>query len=287
MPVRQTASMAITVFLVDDHQMVREGVRRMIESDSLGPTPRTPPSAPPDTSDTPTATTGTSSATAGISSAARPDTGAGAGADVVVVGEAGTADEALNQLQTITPNVAVLDLRLPDGDGVTLCREIRSRYPEVACLILTSFSDDEAMAQAVAAGAAGYVLKQIRGNELVSSIRAVASGQRLFDEETARRCLQAVHEQQVRRRAGEQLTERERAILQLIAEGKTNRQIGAELFLAEKTVKNYVSNLLAKLGMGRRSQAAAYAARLAGATDGFADGSGTPDRDTQPSDPMT
>ncbi len=183
--------------------------------------------------------------------------------DLVVVGEAATAAEALTAVEAAAPDVAVLDVRLPDGDGVEVCRELRSRHPNLACLMLTSFADDEALAQAVLAGAAGYVLKQIHGTELVASIRAVAAGHSLIDSETTRRVLGELRRANAEREGVERLTHREREILELIAAGKTNREIGAELFLAEKTVKNYVSNLLAKLGMGRRSEAAAYAARLA------------------------
>jgi len=175
-------------------------------------------------------------------------------------------------LEEAKPNVAVLDLRLPDGSGVEVCREIRSRHPEVSCLILTSYADDEALAQAILAGAAGYVLKQIQGNELVASIRRVAFGHSLIDPVTARRVMEQLRQSSRDHRQIERLTERERQILELIAEGKTNRQIASELYLAEKTVKNYVSNLLAKLGMERRSQAAAYAARLAGRREAGAPG---------------
>ncbi len=209
--------MAIRVYLVDDHQVVREGVRRLLEADG----------------------------------------------DIAVVGEAGTAADAVVGVESTLPDVAVLDVRLPDGDGISVCREIRSRHGNVACLMLTSFADDEALAHAVVAGAAGYVLKQVRGNELVTAVRSVAAGHRLIDSDTARRSLERLRHEHEVQAVEDRLTERETAILSLIAQGKTNREIGAELFLAEKTVKNYVSNLLAKLGMGRRSEAAAYAARLA------------------------
>ena len=209
--------MTARVFLLDDHQIVREGVRRLVEADG----------------------------------------------DLEVVGEAATAAEALARIGSSHPDVAVLDVRLPDGDGISVCREIRSRHPEVACLMLTSFADDEALAQAVMAGAGGYVLKQIQGNELVSSVRAVAAGHSLIDAATTRRVLDQLQRSHEESRGLERLTPRETEILELIAAGKTNRQIGEELYLAEKTVKNYVSSLLAKLGMGRRSEAAAYAARLA------------------------
>ena len=212
----QTEGMTIRVFLLDDHQVVREGVRRFLEAE----------------------------------------------ADLVVVGAAASAADALEAVAQSRPDVAVLDVRLPDGDGVEVCREIRSAYPEVACLMLTSFADDEALAHAIMAGASGYVLKEIRGNDLVASVRAVAGGRSLVDAATTQRVLGQLRRQAAERSALSQLTGRELDILALIAEGKTNRQIGAELYLAEKTVKNYVSNLLAKLDMGRRAEAAAYAARL-------------------------
>jgi len=160
------------------------------------------------------------------------------------------------------PDVAILDVRLPDASGVEVCREIRSSYPEIACVMLTSYADDEALSAAIMAGAAGYVLKQIRGTDLLDSIRRAGAGQSLLDPSVTKRVLE-----QLRERPGvdprmASLTNQERRILDLIAEGQTNRQIAASLFLAEKTVKNYVSNLLAKLGMERRTQAATYAARL-------------------------
>jgi DNA-binding NarL/FixJ family response regulator len=158
--------------------------------------------------------------------------------------------------------VAVLDVRLPDGNGVTVCREIRSKMPEVACLMLTSFGDDEALFDAIMAGAAGYVLKQIRGTDLVGAVRTIASGRSLLDPEAASRVMQRMRDQAQRSDPLSGLTEQERRILELIGEGLTNRQIGERLFLAEKTVKNYVSALFAKLGMERRAQAAAYAARV-------------------------
>ena len=152
-------------------------------------------------------------------------------------------------------------MRLPDGDGVEVCREIRSKHPEIACLMLTSFADDEALFSAIMAGAAGYVLKQVRGTDLVDGVRRVGRGESLLDPSLTTRVLERLrHPPAPDELAG--LTDQERRILDLIAEGMTNRQIGEQLFLAEKTVKNYVSNLLAKLGMSRRSEAAAYAARL-------------------------
>ncbi|MBX6371806.1 MAG: response regulator transcription factor [Acidothermus sp.] len=183
--------------------------------------------------------------------------------DIVVAGEAGTAAEALTRAPAVRPDVAVLDVRLPDGDGIEVCRELRSRFPEIACLILTSFDDDDALYRAILAGAAGYVLKQIRGNEIVTAIRTVAAGGSLLDTATTTRVLQRLRDQASRREAQDPLnvlTEQERRVLELIGEGLTNRQIGERLFLAEKTVKNYVSSLLAKLGLQRRTQAAILAA---------------------------
>ncbi|MGW4382047.1 response regulator [Kitasatospora sp. NPDC004531] len=182
--------------------------------------------------------------------------------DIEVVGEAGTAAEALSRIPAVGPDVAVLDVRLPDGNGVEVCREIRSRYPSVKCLMLTSFSDDEALFDSIMAGASGYVLKAIRGTDLLSAVRDVAAGKSLLDPVATGRVLARLRE------GGEkederiaQLTKQERRILDLIGEGMTNRQIGNELHLAEKTVKNYVSSLLAKMGMERRTQVAAYVAR--------------------------
>jgi DNA-binding NarL/FixJ family response regulator len=206
----------IRVFLLDDHEIVRRGVRELLESEP----------------------------------------------DIVVVGEAGTAASALARIPVLAPDVAVLDIRLPDGDGVSVCREIRSGMPQVACLMLTSFGDDEALFDAIMAGAAGYVLKQIRGTDLVGAVRTVAGGKSLLDPEAAGRVLQRMREQADQADPLAGLTPQERRILELIGEGLTNRQIGERMFLAEKTVKNYVSALFAKLGMERRTQAAAYAARV-------------------------
>ncbi|MCU0272347.1 MAG: response regulator transcription factor [Acidimicrobiales bacterium] len=180
--------------------------------------------------------------------------------DIEVVGEAGTAADALRVVASCTPDVAVLDVRLPDGTGIEVCRDIRSAHPEIACLILTSFSDDQALVDASMAGAAGYALKQIRGNDLVEAVRKVAGGAQLLDQATVRLALARLRE------TGDgvldDLTDQERRIFELIGAGLSNRQIADELYLAEKTVKNYVSNLLAKLGMARRTEAAAFAARL-------------------------
>jgi DNA-binding NarL/FixJ family response regulator len=211
----------IKVFLLDDHEIVRRGVRELLEAEP----------------------------------------------DLVVVGEAGTAASALARIPALRPDVAVLDVRLPDGDGVSVCREIRSRMPEVACLMLTSFGDDDALFDAIMAGAAGYVLKQIRGTDLVGAVRTIAAGESMLDPEAASRVMKRMRDQAVRSDPLSGLTEQERRILELIGEGLTNRQIGERMFLAEKTVKNYVSALFAKLGMERRTQAAAYAARIFGEED--------------------
>ncbi|MGW4958288.1 response regulator transcription factor [Nonomuraea sp. NPDC004186] len=182
--------------------------------------------------------------------------------DIEVIGEAGTAESAVARIPTLKPDVAVLDVRLPDGSGVDVCREMRSRVPGLACLMLTSFADDDALFDAVMAGASGYVLKQIHGSDLVGAVRTVASGQSLLDPQTTAAMLQRLRDQAARKDPLAALSEQERHILDLIGEGLTNRQIGERLFLAEKTVKNYVSNLLAKLSLQRRTQAAALAARL-------------------------
>ena len=214
--IREPAGRPVTVFLLDDHEVVRRGVRDLLE--------------------------------------AYPD--------ITVVGEAGTASSALAHIAALRPDVAVLDVRLPDGNGVMVCREIRSLMPEVACLMLTSFGDDEALFDSIMAGAAGYVLKNIRGADLVGAVRTVASGQSMLGPRAASQVMA-----RLRDRAGKHdplagLSEQESRLLELIGEGLTNRQIGERMFLAEKTVKNYVSALFAKLGMERRTQAAAYAARV-------------------------
>ncbi|MCX2968064.1 MULTISPECIES: response regulator [Streptomyces] len=205
----------IRVFLLDDHEVVRRGVRELLATE----------------------------------------------ADIEVVGEAGTAAEALTRIPAVRPDVAVLDVRLPDGSGVEVCREIRSRHQEVRCLMLTSYADDEALFEAIVAGASGYVLKAIRGTDLLGAVRDVAAGHSLLDPVATQRVLDRLR---AAPRGGPLagLTDQERRILDLIGEGLTNRAIGARLHLAEKTVKNYVSGLLAKLGMERRAQAAAYVARL-------------------------
>ena len=179
--------------------------------------------------------------------------------DLMVVGQAGGASDALREVERSQPDVAVIDVRLEDGNGIAVCREIRSTWPETACLIFTSFADDQALVDAAVAGAAGYVLKQIRGNDLLESIRKVAGGAQLLDPAMVRMGMD-------RLRSSDQglidsLTPQEFRIFELIGEGRSNRAIAEELFLAEKTVKNYVSNMLAKLGMSRRTEAAAFAAR--------------------------
>jgi two-component system, NarL family, response regulator DevR len=209
----------IKVFLLDDHEVVRRGVRELLEGESRG--------------------------------------------EIAVAGEAGTAEEALRRLPAVRPDVAILDVRLPDGNGVEVCREIRSRHPEIQCLMLTSFADDEALFDAIMAGAAGYVLKQVRGGDLVDSVRRVAAGQSLLDPTVTTKVLDRLRRGPDEDQGVGELTDQERKILDLLAEGLTNRQIGERLYLAEKTVKNYVSNLLMKLGMHRRTEAAVYAARLA------------------------
>jgi DNA-binding NarL/FixJ family response regulator len=203
------------VFLVDDHEVVRHGVRSLID----------------------------------------------ASGDLQVVGEADSVETALSRILAVHPQVAVLDVRLPDGNGVELCREIRSRLPDVSCLMLTSYSDDEALFEAIIAGAAGYVLKQVRGTELLDAIRRVAGGEHLLDPAVTGRVMKRLSNPFGDDQRLASLTAREREVLELIGQGKTNRQIGEAIFLAEKTVKNYVSGLLAKLGMERRTEAAVFVAR--------------------------
>ncbi|MCX0244813.1 MULTISPECIES: response regulator [Streptomyces] len=208
----------ITVFLLDDHEVVRRGVHELLSMED----------------------------------------------DIEVVGEAGTAADALVRIPAVRPDVAVLDVRLPDGSGVEVCREIRSQDDSIHCLMLTSYADDEALFDAIMAGASGYVLKAIRGNELLAAVRDVAEGKSLLDPVATARVLERLRDGK-RGQDDEKLanlTDQERKILDLIGEGLTNRVIGERLHLAEKTIKNYVSSLLSKLGMERRSQAAAYVARL-------------------------
>jgi DNA-binding NarL/FixJ family response regulator len=207
---------SITVFLLDDHEIVRRGIAQLLEDED----------------------------------------------GMEVVGEAGTAAQALARIPALRPDVAILDVRLPDGDGVSVCRDIRSTLdPPPACLMLTSYSDDEALFGAIMAGAAGYLLKQVAGTDLVGAVRTVAGGGSLLDPRATALVLERLrkgNEPEDPRYAS--LSPQEQRILALIADGLTNRQIGAELFLAEKTVKNYVSSLLHKLGMARRTEAAVYAA---------------------------
>jgi DNA-binding NarL/FixJ family response regulator len=208
--------MTIHVFLLDDHEIVRTGLRALLESTD----------------------------------------------DLEVVGEAGTVAEALSRIPALRPEVAILDVRLPDGSGVEVCREIRSNLPSVACIMLTSYADDEALFASIMAGSSGYVLKQVGGNSLVDDVRRVAAGESLMDPALTERVLKRLREGPEEEPLLATLTGQERRILDLIAEGKTNRQIAEEMFLAEKTIKNYVSNLLTKLGMERRTQAATYATRV-------------------------
>ncbi|MBP0450549.1 response regulator transcription factor [Kitasatospora sp. RG8] len=188
--------------------------------------------------------------------------------NLTVVGEAGTVEQALARVPALRPDVAILDMRLPDGDGVTVCRELRSRMPDLACLILTSFDDEEALLDSIMAGAAGYVLKQISGTDLVSAVRTVASGQSMLDPGATTRLMARLRGDTAPPASDlPQLTDREREILALIGEGLTNRQIGQRLYLAEKTVKNHISRLLAKLGVERRVQAAVIATQTLAAHD--------------------
>jgi two-component system, NarL family, response regulator DevR len=182
--------------------------------------------------------------------------------DLEVVGEAGTVHDALVRIAATRPDVAVLDVRLPDGSGIEVCREIRSNYPGTAALMLTSFSDDEALFDAIMAGAAGYVLKDIRGQDLVGAVRAVAAGKSLLDPAATARVMERLRKGSEQDQRVAALSDQERRVLDLIGEGMTNRQIAESLHLAEKTVKNYVSSLLAKLGMERRTQAAAFVVKM-------------------------
>ena len=181
--------------------------------------------------------------------------------DLEVVGQAETAEESIRRVALDEPDLVVMDIQLPDATGVDACREIRSRWPDVTVLMLTSFADDEALHAAILAGAAGYILKRIRPNELIDGIRRAAAGESLLDPDVVDLVFRRIRGEAPDDPLLERLTPQELKVLQLIEQGKTNRQIGEDLFLAEKTVKNYVSNMLAKLGMARRSEAAAYAAR--------------------------
>jgi DNA-binding NarL/FixJ family response regulator len=182
--------------------------------------------------------------------------------DLQVCGEAASAAEALARIPATRPDVAVLDVRLPDGNGVELCRELRARMPEMHCLMLTSFSDDEALLDAIMAGAAGFVLKQVLGHDLLAAIRTVAGGQSLLDGRTTAALMNRLRRQRDDADPLRELSDQERTVLELIGDGLTNRQIAERMFLAEKTVKNYVSHLLAKLGMQRRTQVAVLATEL-------------------------
>jgi len=208
----------IRVYLLDDHEVVREGLRAMLE----------------------------------------------ASGDIEVVGESGSADEATSRIPALRPHVAVLDGRLPDGSGIEVCRAVRAVDPEIRALILTSYDDDEALFAAIMAGAAGYVLKDIKGTDLVDAIHRVAAGQSLIDPALTARVLERVRNGPATAPELAGLTEQELKLLGFIAQGLTNRQIGEQMFLAEKTVKNYVSSILAKLGVERRTQAAVLAAKLLG-----------------------
>jgi two-component system response regulator DevR len=184
--------------------------------------------------------------------------------DIEVVGESGLAQDAVARIPAIKPDVAVLDARLPDGSGIEVCRDIRSLDPSIAVMILTSYDDDDALFAAIMAGAAGYVLKQVRGTDLVEAVRRVASGQSLLDPAVTQRVLRRIREGEPAEDPLQSLTKQERRILDLIGQGLTNRQIAGEMFLAEKTVKNYVTQLLSKLGLERRTQAAVLVTRHAG-----------------------
>ena len=204
--------MTTRVFLVDDHEVVRRGLKELLDGED----------------------------------------------DIDVVGDAGTAGMALAGIAKTAPDVAVLDVRLPDGNGVEICREVRARDPRLACLMLTSFSDDEALFDAIMAGAAGYLLKDIKGNDLLDAVRRVARGESLLDPSLTGKVLERLRQGDEQDPRLASLSEQEGRILELIADGLTNRQIAEKMHLAEKTVKNYVSNLLSKLGMQRRTEAAVF-----------------------------
>lgn len=182
--------------------------------------------------------------------------------DLTVIGEAGSVSQALARIPALRPDVAVLDLQLPDGNGVELCRELLSQLPELRCLMLTSFTDDQAMLDAILAGASGYVVKDIQGMDLARAVKDVGSGKSLLDNRAAATLMAKLRAKTEEPGPLAGLTEQERTLLSLLGEGLTNRQIAARMFLAEKTVKNYVSRLLAKLGMERRTQAAVFASKL-------------------------
>ena len=205
----------IRVFLLDDHEIVRRGIRELLEADG----------------------------------------------DIEVVGESGSAQEAVRRIPALRPHVAILDGRLPDGSGIDVCREVRSVDPSIKALILTSYDDDDALFAAIMAGAAGYILKQVRGTDFLDTVRRVAAGQSMLDPAMTAQVLERVRTGPPRNKELELLTEQEQKILELIGEGMTNRQIAERMFLAEKTVKNYVSSLLAKLGLTSRTQAAIFATK--------------------------
>ena len=214
----ETEHRVIRVFLLDDHEVVRQGLRALLE----------------------------------------------AAGGIEVVGESGLAEEATARIPALRPDVAVLDARLPDGSGIEVCRAVRAVDPSVRALILTSYDDDEALFAAIMAGASGYVLKEVTGLNLVGAVRQVADGNSLIDPALTARVLERVRNGPASAPELADLTERELELLALIAEGLTNRQIGERMFLAEKTIKNYVSAILAKLGLERRTQAAVLASRLLG-----------------------
>ncbi|MFP5579008.1 MAG: response regulator [Acidimicrobiia bacterium] len=182
--------------------------------------------------------------------------------DIEIAGEAGTVEDAIGRIPGSRVDVAVLDVRLPDGTGIDIARAVRERDSSIQCLMLTSFDDEDALLNAILAGAAGYLLKQVKGLDLIDAVRRVAAGQSLLDPAVTERVLRAVRNREQRDERLERLTPQEHRIVELLAEGRTNREIGADMFLAEKTVKNYVSNVLAKLGMSQRTEAAVWAARL-------------------------
>lgn len=208
--------MGVRVVIVDDHEIVRAGLRDLLEAED----------------------------------------------DLTVVGEAGTAEAGLETIVAERPDVAVVDVRLPDRDGISMCAALRDAVPDLACIMLTSYADDDALMRAAEVGAAAFLLKDLRTTDLVTSIRTVAAGGSLLDGEDPRPALDRIHRGDVDHRRLADLTERERSIFARLGDGMTNRQIAAELDLAEKTIKNNVSNILLKLGMDRRTQAAAFAARI-------------------------
>ena len=220
--VAKGCAMTVKVFLLDDHEIVRRGIRELLEIEP----------------------------------------------DIEVVGESGSAQEATRRIPALRPQVALLDARLPDGSGLDVCRDVRSVDPSIQGLILTSFNDEDALATAILAGAAGYLLKDIKGQDLVQAIRRVAAGEKLIDPAVAQRVRRSWEEDRGADPRLRTLTPQERRILEHVAEGLTNRQIGEAMFLAEKTVKNYITAVLAKLGMERRTQAAVFAATHLGQDEG-------------------